>query len=104
MANYQESSLTGLEWTRCCEIHIANPYNATPVITFKEQRISELSSGQVYTQRGENLDVTFDPATSVTVLDPVTGQATGDSVTYADIYALLYSAYIAQAQARDAAV
>lgn len=104
MANYKEASLTGAEWTRCCEIHMANPYNATPVITFKEQRISELSNGQVFTARGDNLVAEFDPATAVDVLDPTTGISTGTTVTYADIYALLYSAYIAQAQARDAAV
>ena len=103
MANYKETALTGAAWTRCCEIHIANPYNATPIITFKEQRIAELSDGQLVTVRGENIVAEFDPAMVIPVLSPLDGSATGATVAYGDIYALLYSAYMAQAQARDVA-
>ncbi len=45
----------------------------------------------------------FDPAKQVAIIDPSTGAPTGATMTFADIYVAVYSAYLAEAQARDAA-
>lgn len=101
MANYQESSLTGTQYKRCCEMQIINPLGATPVVHFKEQQVLLLDD-KIITERTGGIEVLYDAAKTVPLLDPATGQATGASTTYADIYAALYSAYIAAATERDA--
>jgi len=50
-----------------------------------------------------SLAVPFDPAKTIALRDPATGEPTGATVTYAEAYALLYSAYLAAAAERDAA-
>jgi hypothetical protein len=102
MANYQETALTGTSHTRCCEIRIFNPYAATPSIAFVEQRLTALSDSKVITERGDILAPTYDAAKVIPLRDTTTGALTGATTTFGDVYNILYSAYIAEAEARDA--
>jgi len=104
MANYKETAVSGSSYSRCCEIKIINPLNATPVVAFVEQQATVLLDGKVYTERSDTLTSEYDPAKLIPMRDPTTGNLTGASTSFADVYNILYSAYIAEAEARDAAI
>ena len=104
MAKYKETAVSGSNFTRCCEIRITNPLGAVPVVAFIEQQATVLLDGKVYTERGEILTTEYDPAKLIPMRDPATGNLTGASTSFADVYNILYSAYIAEAEARDAAI
>lgn len=104
MANYNETQVTGSEYTRCKQITITNPLGQTPTVRFDEERATVLSSRTLIDQTGVVIEVPFDAAKSIDVLNPTTGLPTGTTATWGDIYALIYSAYIAEATARDSHV
>lgn len=100
MANYQEQSITGSEYVRCNEINIYNPLGLTPTIKFFEEKITLLTN-RTLSDPGAGIVVTFDPNKTFAVLDPTTGNPTGITSSWGDIYALIYSAYIGEALVRD---
>lgn len=102
MSDYKESTIAGTVWQRCHEIVVSNTRGAVPRIQFFEERIIALDgSGEIRQALGP-LEVAFNPALVIQILDPTTGLPTGNTATYGAAYALLYSAYIAAALARDA--
>lgn len=101
MANYKETVLTGSEYTRCKKILVSNPLNAVPHVEFEEERVTILSTKTLIEQTYTSIIVEFDPSKIIDVLNPITGESTGKTATWGDIYALVYSAYIAEATARD---
>lgn len=104
MSNYKESNIAGTVWQRCYEVQIFNPRSAMPSVDFLEERVIVLDDGNEIRQSLGPLKVAFDAARLVPVLDPQTGLDTGKQVTYAEAYAILYSAYIAAAIDRDAQI
>jgi hypothetical protein len=103
MANYNEISVAGNIWTRCSSVHIVNNYGATPQIIFGEQQLIELDNlPSIVTSGGTSCSALFDAAANIAMLDPTTGASTGQTVTQQELYNILYSLYIATAQARDA--
>lgn len=103
MSNYAETTVTGQVWQRCCQIVIDNPRGRTPTVRFEEERIVALDNGDEMRRPAAGITQNFDPAREVPLRDPRTGELTGDSVSYAQVYAILYSAYIAAATERDQA-
>jgi hypothetical protein len=104
MADYKQSAVDGTTWQRCHQIVIDNPRRALPAVRFDEEEVLALSDGQEIKRPVGSVRVPFDPAQEIPLRDPVSGALTGDTATYGDAYALLYSAYIAAAEARDAAL
>lgn len=104
MPDYNETTLSGSSWQRCHEVSIANTRNTLPVIQFYEERVIALEDGAEIRQPLGALTVPFDSARVIPLRDPITGEATGDEMTYAQAYAVLYSAYLEAALARDAAL
>jgi hypothetical protein len=103
MADYQESTLTGQAWQRCHQIVIDHRRGVTPTVRFDEERVVALDDGsEVRTPRG-TLTLDYDPARLIPLRDPLSGEPTGETVSYAAAYQLLYSAYLDAALARDAA-
>lgn len=101
--NYNETTLTGQAWQRCCQVVIENPRTGQPLVRFDEERVLALDGdAEMRTPLG-SLAVPFDPAKTIAMRDPATGEPTGATVTYAEAYALLYSAYLSAAAERDAA-
>ena len=101
--NYNETTVTGQSWQRCCQVVIENPRTGTPVVRFEEERVLALAGGAELRTPAPGLALSFDPAKTIALRDPATGEPTGQTVTYADAYALLYSAYLSAATERDAA-
>ena len=104
MSDYKESTIAGTVWQRCHEIVVSNTRGAVPRIQFFEERVIALEGAGEIRQTLGPLEVAFDPALVVQILDPTTGQPTGASATYGEAYVLLYSAYLAAALARDALI
>lgn len=104
MSDYKESTIAGTIWQRCHEIVVSNTRGAVPRIQFFEERVIALDgSGEIRQALGP-LEVAFDPALVIKIMDPRTGLPTGAEATYGDAFALLYSAYFAAALARDAQI
>jgi hypothetical protein len=102
MSTYIESTVTGQVWTRCNQIAIDNRRGSTPTVRFEEERVAVLDDGDEMRKPAAGITLDFDPARVIPLLNPSTGQPTGDETTYGAVYAILYSAYIAAAQERDA--
>lgn len=100
MANYNETDVTGTEWQRCYGVSIANPLEGPKFVQFAEERVFNLTTGQV-SQCVAGCQVQYEPAAQFDVLDPSTGQPTGQKMTHAELYKILYSLYMDTASKRD---
>ncbi len=90
----QQQAVAGESYVRCHQVIVDNTLDAAPRITFAQERIVE-AGGQVVHMPVPPAVLDFDPAGVIPLIDPETGAATGQSVTQAEAYALLYSAYAA---------
>lgn len=64
---------------------------------FSQETIVGTDAGSVLRIPTQPLAMPFDPAASIAVINPETGEPTGDVVTQADVYAIIFSAYLAAA-------
>lgn len=108
---YQQETLTGEARQRARAIHIHNPVNGDPSISYEEERIAEVD-GQVIQlpliqpsiprgPGGRQLGGQVDLASEIPLRDVATGELTGETVPTALIYAALYSDYLNRAFERD---
>lgn len=102
MSDYKESQVAGTSWTRCYGLRVENRRNETPYVIFDEESVAALGDKSVQLSQA-TLRVEFDPAQTFDLYDPATLQPTGQTATHADLYAMLFSAYMSAAKARDAA-
>lgn len=103
MPEYAEQQTIGVEWTRCYQVVIDNRHGAQPRAVFHEQRVLQPDSGPARVSAVGQVELPYDPAAVIVLRDPATGDATGESITGADLYQMVYSAYLHAALARDAA-
>ena len=103
MSNYKETTITGSSYTRCNQVLISNRLGAVPTVKFDEQVVVSLETGGAIINGSGSIEMPFDAAKMIPLIDPTTGASTGQSISYDAIYAMLYSAYIDAATARDAA-
>lgn len=103
MADYKETNVTGTQWQRCCAVHIQNTYGQTPQVTMQEEQLTAVN-GQLFQKGASGLNITYDPTELIPLLNPLTGVATGASMSQGQIYAALWSLYMTKAAARDAGV
>ena len=105
MPNYKQSTVAGTTWKRCHQVVLDNPLGVVPTIRFDEQEVLAIDGRAVEIKRSAgSLSLPFDAAQPIALRDPDTGELTGDTSTYGAVYALVYSAYMAAADARDAAL
>jgi len=102
MPNYNETAVTGESYQRTNRIIIDNPYQAAPRIIFEEERIINLGD-EVVKKPVTALQVAFDETEVINVMNPLTNELTGTTITMGEIYALIYSVYWQKAQERDSA-
>jgi hypothetical protein len=103
MSNYKEPTITGYSYTRCNQVLISNRLGAVPQIRFDEQVVVTMETGGTIINGSGSIEMDFDAAKMIPLIDPTTGAATGQSVSYGTVYAMLYSGYIDGATSRDAA-
>lgn len=104
MPNYNESNVTGTTWQRCYKIEVRNPYQGPKGAIFLEEEVTSLANGKIIQEPTTNMQELFDvPTKTIELVNPETGDLLGNSVTYQDVYVILYSLYMQLAAARDAA-
>lgn len=101
-ALYQPTDVVGQEYTRCYQVVIDNHRQRAPIATFFEERVLVASGGSRGQATGQ-VEMPYDPAAEIALIDPTTGEPTGATITGAELYAMVYSAYMHAALARDAA-
>jgi hypothetical protein len=102
MPNYNATTTTVERWQRCYRIVIENARSEVPRMDCLEEVVT-VTDGHEVREMVPGCAVVFDPAGVVPLRDPVTGDPTGETVTQAQMYAVLYSAYRYAADQRDAA-
>lgn len=103
MADYKESSITGTVYHRFSRIVVDNPRGAEAHIICVEQEVVVMPDREIVRDIG-NLGFMFDPGKLYPEMSPITGEPTGNTITGADIHRALFSAVMAEATERDAAV
>ena len=99
---YRSASIDGTQYDRAYQIVIDHPLHRAPRATFFEERVITTPTGSLSRAVGE-CHLAYDPTALVPLLDPTTGDPTGQSVSMGELYAMLYSVYIHTATARDQA-
>ena len=100
--NYREQTETGTSWRRCHEVHIYNPLDGTKTVRMDEQDVVTFN-GKTVSMNVGYIAKEFDPSGAITLLDPETGQPTGETMPQAALYQALYSLYMQCATERDGA-
>lgn len=100
MPSYSKVAAEAVTFRRCVRVEISNPLGGTAVIQFYEEDVYVVD-GVTVSRPVTPISVSVVPTTPIDVYDPSTGQPTGASITHSDVYAYLYSAYMASALARD---
>lgn len=89
--------VSGESYIRCSQVVIDNRLGVQPSVSFDRERVIGLGGGQVIRQPLSPVVLEFSSEGSVDVIDPETGEATGDTISHPQIYALIYSAFISAA-------
>lgn len=100
MSDYKETAVTGTQWQRSNCVHIDNPFNAQPMVTFAEEVVATLGDG-TFIKPSTQIVFPFDPTLVIALRDPTTNILTGTTMTGLDVYVALYSLYIQKAAERD---
>ena len=103
-AKYQQTHVTGEQWLRAKRIVIDNPLDGLPTARFVEERVVNIAGGGQFRRDAGVLEVpaTQESATQVIPLvNPETGEPTGESLTYLEAQVVLHSAYLHFADLRD---
>lgn len=100
--NYREQTETGTSWRRCHEVHIYNPLDGAKTVRMDEQDVVSFN-GKTVSMNAGYIAKEFDPSGVIALLDPETGQPTGETMPQAALYQALYSLYMQCATERDGA-
>ena len=107
MPNYNETAITGVAYRRCRCILVNNNLGGSPTVEFFEQDAIIPSEGASMVRETGSVRETFTLANAGTefpIVDPSTLEPiAGQTATYGQVFALLQSAYVFLAKARDAA-
>lgn len=87
-------------WQRYSEAKINNPANASVKIVFYEENVYNLA-GQLVGQPLTSCTAHIEQAAEIPVVDVVTNQPTGETITHAKLMQYLHSLYIQTATDRD---
>lgn len=98
--NYKETNEQGQVWTRCYRVEVSNPYNGTPSVNMMEETIISIA-GENITKPGRLLTMTFNPSETVELVNPLTGEPLGATITHQDLFVMLFSLWLKTAKERD---
>lgn len=106
-AKYKIEEVTGNSWLRTKRIVFENPQQhlGPPKVKFVEERVYEVNAENVHDRVARDvgsIEETFtDPTKTFPVINPATGELTPNELSYGELYAMIYSAYIHLAMKRD---
>ena len=98
--NYKEQLEQGQVWTRCYRVEISNPYNGIQSVNMMEETIISIA-GETITKPGRLLTKTFNASETFELVNPLTGEPLGASITHADLYVMFFSLWLKTAKERD---
>lgn len=101
--NYNESSVSGTRWVRSYSVSCQNPLEGERQVIFHEETVVQAGAETIQRTQPMPLVVPFDEEATILLLNPLTGEPLGSSITHGELYAMLFSLYIQAATARDAA-
>lgn len=102
MSEYKETSVIGQKFTRCHTINLSNPRNGLPSAQFSEEEVIVLGENDMISRPVGGFTVMMDnPMASIEIRNPMTYEKTGQTITFGEIYAILFSAYWDSAEKRD---
>lgn len=97
MSEFKEWTGNAKKWSRFDQVIINNPSGSAPYVTCREQEVLDLGGGERIVRNVGQLNFAFDPTYTFPLLDPTTNLPTGQTASMGDVYALVYSAVLAQA-------
>jgi hypothetical protein len=102
MANYKETTGPGTSWTRANRVMILNPFEVDipKQISFFEETIAKIDGTTIKADSGY-CSAYYSSDKLIELINPETGESTGESITQSKIYQAIYSLYLATAKARD---
>jgi hypothetical protein len=92
-----QSPVAGESYQRCLQVVIDNPLAGQPTVMFSQETVVGTDAGAVVRIPMQPLAMPFDPDAEIPVINPETGEPTGAVVTQAEVYTLIFSAYVAAA-------
>jgi hypothetical protein len=90
-----QKPITGERFVRCSQVVIDNRFGHLPRVTFHRETVLGLEGGAAMRRPMSPRELAFDPAAAVPVINPETGEQTGQTVTQAELYALVFSVFVA---------
>lgn len=94
---YNHETLSAESWTRAKRIVIENPLNGVSTLKFVAEKVIKVSEDTYLKQDIGVLNVTMDEDAlnqEISLVNPITGESVGQTVTPAFAHMILYSAYI----------
>ena len=88
------TAVTGTRYVRCSQITITNPLDGTPMAQCQQDTVTVWSDGSQHSAPDRTLTLLYDPAASLPIVDPTTGQQVS-SMPMPQVFAILFSVYAA---------
>lgn len=100
MTTYIKQTADGQPWQHCYTLTMDSPLEGTPVFTFHEETVIKFGE-TILKQPITACRAVIEPGKRIPILDPITGQSSGQTATHEEIYKYVYSLYIQTATDRD---
>lgn len=100
MSKYAAQDIIGSKFQRARYVQIENVLGAVARCWFLEEEVINLGDEKIK-RDVDSIELKFDPEEVFELVDPVTGEPLGKTATHRDVYIMLHSLYIQQAQKRD---
>lgn len=98
--NYKEQTEQGQVWTRCYRVEVSNPYNGMSSVNMFEETIINIA-GETITKPGRLLTKTFNQNEVIELVNPMTGEPLGATITHQDLYVMFFSMWLKTTKERD---
>lgn len=99
--DYKASTISGTSWQRTYQIVILNPAIGTPSVIYNEETAIAIGDKIITTPCGNLAVSCADMTEEIPLLNPETGEETGETMTIGQLYQAIYSHYITKAMERD---
>lgn len=104
MPDYRESTSTTKSWRRAYSVRLDNPINDPNErsVVFSEEDVVEMGDRTITTPVS-TVRSGFTPEATFELVNPLTGELLGQTVSHQELYIMLASLYLDLAAARDLA-
>ena len=98
--NYNQKDVVGVTYQRCNRIILENPKDGVPCMSFVEEEVTLIPGKEIKTPLGQ-INLYYDPHGVFELINPITNQPLGQTVSQTQLQVFLYSLYIQSAKKRD---